>query len=183
MIRKNVCGHGACHNENCTYRHCHVVYDIRFLKTLCEGKPLLVNQKKVLTVNQLPQNLSALFQYIMDINDAFHQIGVICDKRFDQMNEDDCRYVDALVDIYRGQYHSKDRSDKWIKWHWQGKTLPLFLTTSPENKHEMINWICSGRYQLSGTIEDSEYRLPGIIVYANILENLVPIDIKNGNSP
>lgn len=155
--------------------------DVNFIKAIEKGNSLFVDDQKITDIEnvKIPKSLKDEMKMILDLKDAFIEIGFNCDKSFKDFSNENWKYVSELLKIYYRKKKPKKGSDNaWYMWYWDNKVVPLFLNINKEGNIDVINWFTTKKYGLF-VEKDRQYALPRFILFKrDILEKLYDVDKK-----
>ncbi len=155
--------------------------DVNFIKSMEKGKSFYLNNKKTVEYSNanIPENLKNQMKLILDLSQAFVEIGFTCNKRFDEFTDENWKCINELLKIYYRKIRPKEGNDNaWYMWYWDDKVVPLFLNINEKCEIEVINWFTTKNYGMF-VEKDKQYALPNFIfLKRDILGKLYDVDRK-----
>ena len=154
--------------------------DVDFLYAVMNGTSFWVQNKKLSEYSDknVPTDLQNKMEMITDFYNALKEINFICEKDFDDFNDEDWKSVRSLINIYHRNIKIKDdRNNEWCMWWWNGKVIPL-LAVWDDDEIKIVNWLTKEGYVIFTEKESGEkFKLPrGIMFRRDVWEKLYEVD-------
>jgi hypothetical protein len=153
--------------------------DVKFLKAVKKGKSFYFDNRKITDFNnvKIPKKFKDEMKMILDLSDAFMEIGFNCNKKFDEFTNENWKYINELLKIHNREIRPKEGSDNaWYMWYWDNKVVPIFLCYNEEGKIDVINWFTTKNHGLY-VEKDKHYNLPRFFLFKrDVLEKLYDVD-------
>lgn len=149
--------------------------DVQFINKLKVGSQIFVDNQKMTDITDIniPKAMRDKIQLVLDLENAFKEIGIRCDKRFDAFTEENWKHINELLNLYHRRLKPKEGKDSaWYIWNWDDVVVPLMLNVNENKEIDIINWFTTKKYALFVNNE-MQCALPNFILFKrDILEKL-----------
>lgn len=153
--------------------------DIEFIKALQKGKSLYIDNIKLELGNvKIQRNLRNILNNILDLSNAFTEIGFVCTKKFADFTDENWKSINQLLNIYHRYLRPKKGSkEAWHIWYWDDKIVPVYFFILEDGSIEVVNWLTTTKHYLFINKNGNEYKIPNFYLFKrDILEKLYDIE-------
>lgn len=155
--------------------------DIDFIVALKKGKGLFINNEKFIDIYNvnIPKSMNEKMLLIGEINSAFKEIGIKCEKRFETFTSDNWSKVSVLLNLHHRKIKpNEEQGSAWYSWKWDEQVVPLLLNRTESGEIDIINWFTTQKYSLFINSEIT-CELPRFVIFKrDILEKLYDVPEK-----